>query len=450
LLLKKERGVEGQRPMRRFFMPKPDAMDRTRGFFKKNLETMPPKKRNEHLSRRLRGIIQYAYKYSVAVRNKLDSVGLKPKDIQSTIDLGKIPITKKVHLMELQKNNPPFGGFEGVPITELRRIYISPGPIYEPGESEYDELGWAQGMFAGGFRPGDIAINTFSYHMVPFALQMVDNSLHRIGCITIPTGVGNTEQQVQILKNFRVSGFCGTPSFLLNIAEKAEEMGLDPKKDLTLRVGFVAAEMLPESLRSKLEEKFGMVIRQTYGTADIRCLGYECVKKNGMHIPDDKIVEIVDPETGKQLSPGKVGEIVATTFNKVYPLIRFGTGDLSILTETPCPCGRTSPRLLRILGRVDQATKVRGLFVHPGQVDEVVSKYPQIAKSQAVLTRKENKDEMTFRIELKEEISQAEKLEEEIEKSIRDVMKVRGNVQFVPKGAIPEGAKKIEDQRTWE
>jgi phenylacetate-CoA ligase len=208
--------------------------------------------------------------------------------------------------------------------------------------------------------------------------------------------------------------------------------------------------MLPESLRSKLEEKFGMVIRQTYGTADIRCLGYECVKKNGMHIPDDKIVEIVDPETGKQLSPGKVGEIVATTFNKVYPLIRFGTGDLSILTETPCPCGRTSPRLLRILGRVDQATKVRGLFVHPGQVDEVVSKYPQIAKSQAVLTRKENKDEMTFRIELKEEISQAEKLEEEIEKSIRDVMKVRGNVQFVPKGAIPEGAKKIEDQRTWE
>jgi phenylacetate-CoA ligase len=225
---------------------------------------------------------------------------------------------------------------------------------------------------------------------------------------------------------------------------------MNPKKNLTLRVGFVAAEMLPESLRSKLEEKFGMVIRQTYGTADIRCLGYECVKKNGMHIPDDKIVEIVDPETGKQLSPGKMGEIVATTFNKVYPLIRFGTGDLSILTETPCPCGRTSPRLLRILGRVDQATKVRGLFVHPGQADEVALKHPQIANYQVVVTRKEDKDEMTFRIELKEEIPHPEKLKEEIEKSIRDVMKVRGEVQFVPKGTVPEGAKKIEDHRTWE
>ena len=185
---------------------------------------------------------------------------------------------------------------------------------------EYEELGWAQGMFAGGFRPGDIAINTFSYHMVPFALQMVDNSLHRVGCITVPTGVGNTEQQVHVLKNLRVTAFCGTPSFLLNIAEKGEEMGLDPKRDLHLQVGMVAAEMVPESLRSKLEEKFGMIIRQSYGTADIGCLGYECMEKNGMHIPDDKMVEIVDPQTGKQLGPEKIGEIVATTFNKVYPL----------------------------------------------------------------------------------------------------------------------------------
>jgi len=250
--------------------------------------------------------------------------------------------------------------------------------------------------------------------------------------------------------NLKASGFCGTPSFLLNIAEKAEEAGFDLKKDLNLKVGFVAAEMLPESLRSKLEEKFGMIIRQTYGTADIGCLGYECIKKNGMHIPDDKIVEIVDPETGKQLGPGKTGEIVATTFNRVYPLIRFGTGDLSILTETPCPCGRTSPRLIKILGRVDQVTKVRGLFVHPGQVDEVASRYPQIAKYQVVVRRKQDKDEMTLRIELKEGVSPPGKLKEEIEQSIRDVVKLRGDVQFIPKGTIPEGAKKIEDQRTWE
>jgi phenylacetate-CoA ligase len=431
-------------------MPKPEVMDRTVGFFKKNLETMLHKKRIEYHSQKLRGIVQYAYKNSIAFKNKMDSVGLKPRDIQTIKDLEKIPITKKTELMELQHKNPPFGGFEGVPVNELRRIFISPGPIYEPGEMEYNELGWAQGMYAGGFRPGDIAINTFSYHMVPFALHMVDNSLHRIGCISIPTGVGNTEQQVNILKNLKANGFCGTPSFLLNIAEKAEEMKFDLKKDLNLKVGFVAAEMLPESLRSKLEEKFGMIIRQAYGTADIGCLGYECIKKNGMHIPDDKIVEIVDPETGKQLGPGKTGEIVATTFNKIYPLIRFGTGDLSILTETPCPCGRTSPRLLKILGRVDQATKVRGLFVHPGQVNEVASRYPQISKYYTVIKRKEDKDEMIFKIELKEEVPQPEKLKQEIEQSIRDVMKIRGDVQFVPEGTIPEGAKKIEDQRTWE
>ncbi len=431
-------------------MPKHDPKDRTSGYLKKNLEPLPPKKRVEYLNRRLRGIIQYAYKHSVAVRNKLESVGLKPKDIQTIKDLENIPITKKAELVELQKKNPPFGGFEAVPIESLRRIYVSPGPILEPGEAEYEDLGWAQAMFAAGFRPGDVVINTFSYHMVPFGMQMVDNSLRQAGCVVVPTGVGNTEQQVNIMKSLKINGYCGTPSFLLNLAEKAEEMGLDCRKDLNLQVAFVAAEMLPESLRSKLEEKFGMRIRQSYGTADIGCLGYECREKNGMHIPDDRIVEIVDPHTGKPVGPGKPGEIVATTFNKVYPLIRFGTGDLSILAETLCPCGRTSPRLVKILGRVDQATKVRGLFVHPGQVDEVASKHPQIAKVQVIVTRNEHKDEMTFRVELKEEGSQPEKLKSEIEQSIRDVMKVRGDVQFVSRGAIPAEAKKIEDHRTWD
>jgi len=431
-------------------MRKDKRDDRVSGFFKRNLETMPRRIRIEYLQTNLKRIIQHAYRHAPAIKNKLDSVGLKPKDIQKIKDLEKLPITKKTDLIDLQKKDPPFGGFTSVPVHELRRIYVSPGPIYEPGEMDYDELGWAQAMFAAGFRPGDIAINTFSYHMVPFALNMVDNSLCRLKCLTIPTGVGNTEQQVHILKNLKATAFCGTPSFLLSIAEKAEEMGLNLKKDLNLQIGFVAAEMLPESLRSNLEDKFGMIIRQSYGTADIGCLGYECREKNGMHIPDDKIVEIVDPETGKQLSFERPGEIVATTFSKVYPLIRFGTGDLSLLTGAPCPCGRTSPRLVKILGRVDQTTKVRGLFVHPRQVDEIASRYPQISKYQLVVTRKQHKDEMTFRIEPKGDAPPGERLTEKIERTIRDVIELRGNVQWVDPGTIPEGARTIEDQRTWE
>ncbi len=236
-------------------MSQTKALDPSLRFFKKNLETMPRSQRREYLERRLRGIIQYAYRHSVGFKRILDSVGRTPRDIKTIKDLQKIPITKKTDLVELQKKNPPFGGWEGVPLHDLRRIYVSPGPINEPGEKEYDELGWAQAMVAAGFRPGQIAINTFSYHMVPFALNMIDNSLFRVGCITVPTGVGNTEQQVNILRTLRVNAFCGTPSFLLTIAEKAEEMGLDPGKDLTLRVGLVAAEMVPESFAIKSGRK---------------------------------------------------------------------------------------------------------------------------------------------------------------------------------------------------
>ena len=431
-------------------MTRPQGGNRDSGFFKKALETMPSRKRAEYLNRRLRAIIQYAYGHAPAIRTKLDSAGLGPRAIQTIKDLQKLPITEKIDLIDLQKKDPPFGGFLGVPITDLRRIYVSPGPMYEPGEADYDEIAWAQAMFAGGFRSGDRVINTFSYHMMPFALHMLDNSLHQLRCITIPTGVGNTEQQVHVLRNLKVTGFCGTPSFLLSIAEKAAEMGLDPRRDLRLRVGLVAAEMVSESLRSRLEEKFGMVIRQSYGTADIGCLGYECMEKNGMHLPDDKLVEIVDPQTGKQLPFETPGEIVGTTFSRVYPLIRFGTGDLSFLTNKPCRCGRTSPRLVKILGRIDQTTKVRGLFVHPGQVDEIALRYPEIARYRMVVTRQEHKDLMTFQVELQEGTLPNEKMKGDAERTIRDVIKLRGEVQFVARGVIPEGARKIEDQRKWD
>jgi phenylacetate-CoA ligase len=425
-------------------------MDRTSGYFREELETMQWAEKKAYFDGKLREIVRYAYGHARAFKEKMDSEELKPEEIETIEDLEKIPVTKKADLVEYQKRDFPFGGFVGVPVEELRRIYVSPGPIYEPGEREYDEIAWAQGLYAGGFRPGDIVINAFNYHMMPFAMNMVDNSLNMVDCITVPTGVGNTELQVNILKDLKATGFCGTPSFLLTIAEKAEEMGLDLRRDFNLKVAFVAAEMLPESLRKTLEDKLRIILRQSYGTADIGSLGYECMEKNGMHLPDDKVVEIADPQTGRQLPAGETGEIVATTFNKTYPLIRFGTGDLSYLIDESCPCGRTSPRLVRILGRTDQLTKVRAVFVHPGQADEVARRYPNIAAYRIVVTRERDQDVMIFQVELKDEGIDKEKLRKNLQNTIRDVMKVRGDVEFIPRGTIPEGGKKIEDKRTWE
>ena len=240
------------------------------------------------------------------------------------------------------------------------------------------------------------------------------------------------------------------PSFLMSLIEAAEGMSLDLKKDLFLKAAFVGAEMFPESLRQKLEGKLEIFIRQAYGTVDAGCLGYECPEKNGMHIPEDVMVEIVDTETGRQLEIGATGEIVATTFSKVFPLIRFATGDLSYLIEDPCPCSRTSMRLGKILGRTDQVTKVWGIFIHPWQVDELMSKFPMVANYQIVVTRKEYRDQMTVYIELKEEGAEQAGLKRRVEKEMEEVLKVKGQVEFVQRGGIPDRAKKIDDRRIWE
>jgi phenylacetate-CoA ligase len=236
----------------------------------------------------------------------------------------------------------------------------------------------------------------------------------------------------------------------MSIFEAAEGMHLDFKKDLHLKAAFVGAEMFPESLRQKLVGKLEILLRQAYGTVDVGCLGYECPEKNGMHIPEDVIVEIVDTETGRQLEIGATGEIVATTFSKVFPMIRFATGDLSYLIEDPCPCGRTSIRLGKILGRTDQVTKVLGIFIHPWQVDEVMAKFPIVANYQVVVTRKEYRDEMTIYIELKEEVTDKTGLKRRVEQEVQEVLKVRGEVVFVQKGGIPDRARKIDDRRIWE
>ncbi|MDZ4164400.1 MAG: AMP-binding protein [Smithellaceae bacterium] len=424
-------------------------MNRKKGYFLAEREIMTEGERRKYLQRRLRKIVKYAYEKAPAFRDKLDIAGLSPGDIRTVSDLEKIPVTAKTDLIALQKKNPPFGGLNAVPPEALRRIFASPGPIYEPGEMEYEDTRWAQGLYAGGFRPGDIAQVTFGFHLTPFAF-MLDESLKMLGCRSIPAGFGNTEVQVQLLKDMKVTGFLGTPSFLNNILEKAREMNFNLKKDLFLKTAFVAAEMLPESLRDRLESDLGIMVRQSYGTADIGCLGYECVEKNGMHIPDDCIVEIVDPATGKQLGPGEVGEVAGTCFNKVYPLIRFGSGDLSYFTDEPCKCGRTSARLVKIVGRVDQVTKVKGMFIHPGQVDAVAAKFPEICACQVVVTRERHQDKMLFRAEVTEGCARSRELADRIALAMQDILRVRGEVELLASGVIPKGSKKIEDTRTWE
>jgi phenylacetate-CoA ligase len=279
---------------------------------------------------------------------------------------------------------------------------------------------------------------------------MLDESLRMLGATVIPVGPGNISMQINLMRQLQVTGYLGTPSFLMSIIEAAEGMRLELKKDLHLRAAFVGAEMFPESLRQKLEGKLDIPIRQAYGTVDVGCLGYECPEKNGMHLSEDVIVEIVDTETGKQLEIGATGEIVATTFSKVFPMIRFATGDLSYLIEDPCRCGRTAMRLGKILGRTDQVTKVWGIFIHPWQVDEVMARFPGVANYQIVVTRKDYRDQMTMYIELKETIPDQAGLKKRVEREMEEVLKVKSQVEFVQKGGIPDRARKIDDRRIWE
>lgn len=423
--------------------------DRTTGYFNEKMETLSNAQRAEYQNEALRKIVRHAYKNAPAIRTKFDASQTRPEDINTVKDLERLPITHKHELTALQEKAPPFGGFLGLPLEQVKRICMSPGPIYEP-EAIYSENNrWTQAFFAAGFRKGDIGQVTFSYHLVPPAFWFED-SLRALGCIAVPGGVGNTDQQLRLMHDVKVTGYIGTPSFLATIKEKAQTAGYAPDKDLALEVGFVAGEMLPESLRNALEASFGMLVRQGYGTADVGCLAYECFEKNGMHIPYNCIVEIVDPDTGRQLKPGETGAVVATVFDEVYPMIRFGTGDLSFITDEPCPCGRTAARLVKIVGRLDQVTKVKGMFIHPGNADEVAAGFPEIDRYQVVVERQGHVDEMTFVVELKAGVAISEELLGRIEAAIPQAMRVRGKVRCVAGGTLPKDLKKIDDRRQWE
>ncbi len=418
-------------------------------FFDRARETMDREERRSRLSQGFVDIVQHAYRNSKAYKEIFDSAGLKISDIKGLDDLERLPVIRIEDLVERQKKDPPFGGFNTIDPDNFRRIYVNPGLIYQPGEQEYVDTSWTEALCAAGFKAGDRIINAFNYHLWPFAF-MLDESVKMIGGTVIPTGVGNTLMQGKIMQGLKANGFLGTPSFLMTMVQRTEAMGLNLRKDILLEKALVAAEMLPESLRTRLEAKLGMTIRQGYGTVFLGCIGYECSYMTGLHVPDSILVEVVDPNTGTQVRPGAVGEIVATNFNISYPMIRMATGDLSALAQEQCPCGRTGPMLKKILGRTGQATKVRGTFIHPWQADEVMSKYQEVFKYQVVITREVDRDIMTFLVEMKEESSRTDMLCARIERDIKDILTIKGSVQVVPRGTIPNLHKKIEDKRTWD
>ena len=415
------------------------------------LEIMPAAEREEYLNHRLSETIEHAYHHAPAVKEIFDKAGVSPAQIRTIKDLEKLPIIRKTDLIERQKVNPPYGGFLAIPPEDIDRIFISPGPLYEPIQTA--AIKWfAKSFWAAGFRKGDRVINTFTYHMSPAGI-LFHEALRDCGATAIPIGTGNTEIQIQTMYDLKVTGFVGTPTFLMTIIKRAEEMGYDFRRDFALKRAWFTGEMLSPSLRQAFEEDYKIATAQAYAVTEPGgAIAYECHQKSGMHLMDEYVVEIVDPETGKQLGPEQIGEIVVTPIhNKGWGLIRFGTGDMSSYTTEPCPCGRTANRLVAIVGRTGDAVKVRGMFIVAKQAEQVVLSFEPISRFQIVVRRRGQRDEMTLKIELKDKAIDREKLADDLNKRFQSLCRVKiDKTEFVEKGTIPEEHQKIVDERTWE
>lgn len=415
-------------------------------------ECMTSAARNKYYLERVQVQAKYSYEHSPAMKAKFDKAGVKPADILSLHDLEHIPITHKDDLIDMRSADPPWGGLLGIEAKKIPKIFMSPGPIYDPMPAKEDDeffLRIQKALYTAGFREGDIAVNTWAYHMVP-AGHWYEEGLRRLGVTVIPMGTGNTDLQVRVLQDMKATGWLGSSSFFMNILEYAEKSGLDPRKDFSLRVLYAGGEMGGGPMRKLFQEKYGFPSFDAYGTADSGIIAYECGQKTGMHIAEELFVEIVDPATGRQLGQDEIGEVVVTPFIKTYPLFRFGTGDLSSFTNTVCPCGRTSLRLPRIMGRSGDAVRVRGMFVHPRQTDEVISRFKEVAGYQFIVTRPASRDEMILRVELKEELADREDWEKRIKSAIQDTCKVKCDmIETVRPGIIATGAKKVLDKRKY-
>jgi phenylacetate-coenzyme A ligase PaaK-like adenylate-forming protein len=408
------------------------------------LETRPAKKREAALMAELPRLLAHAKRRAPGFARILHDI--EPGKIKTRNALAALPVTRKSELATLQKEIPPLGGLNATPPEKLAKLYISPGPIYDAEGRGKDWWRTARGLFAGGFRAGDRVINTFAYHFTP-AGSMLESGAAALGCTVIPTGTGQTEMQVAAIRDLQINAFVGTPSFLKLIVEKADELKVDIS---SLQKAHVGAEYLPPSLRKKLSER-GIRVSQTYASADLGLIAYESLMPDGtvnegMIIDERLILEIVRPGTGDPVAPGEVGEVVITSFNKDYPLIRFATGDLSAVLPGTSPCGRTNVRIKGWMGRADQSTKVRAMFVTPRQINDIVRRHPEIARARLVVEGEAGNDRMTLKCEVKE---RPEHLAEAIVASIRDVTKLRGEVELVASASLPNDGKVIEDLRKY-
>ena len=413
------------------------------------LEQRHPADREAALLAALPGHIARAQAATSAFAESL--AGVDAAAIISRTALARLPVLRKHALLERQqalRARDPFGGFSAIGWRGLRassgarRVFQSPGPIYEPEGTAPDYWRMARAIYAAGFRAGDLAHCSFSYHLTP-AGSMMESGAHAVGCTTFAGGIGNTELQLQAVAELRPHGYIGTPSFLKILVEKAAETGTDIR---SLTKGMVGGEAFPPSLRDWLTAR-GIAVYQSYATADAGLIAYETTAREGLVLDEAILLEIVRPGTGDVLPDGEVGEVVVTVLNPDYPLVRFGTGDLSAVLAGPCPTGRSNTRIKGWMGRADQTTKVRGMFVHPSQVAEVLKRHPEIGRARLVIEGEMANDRMTLHAEA---AGAPEGLVQAVTQTLRDVTKLRGEVTLAPPGSLPNDGKVIEDARRYD
>jgi phenylacetate-CoA ligase len=414
---------------------------RVQGRFYDALETRSPDEREATLMTELPRVIAAAKAHAPAYRGRLAKV--RPEDVTDRRALVDLPLTRKSDLIEMQRRDPPFGGLNAAPIARLARVFSSPGPIYEVEARRPDFFRMARAMYAAGIRGGELIHVAFSYHLTP-AGAMVDSAAQALGCPVIPAGTGQTELQLRTITDLKPDAYVGTPSFLKILLDRAAEQNSDIS---SIKKALVGAEAFPAVLRSEFRQR-GITALQCYGTADLGLIAYESIGPDGevcpgMVLDEGIIVELVQPGTGDPVPPGEVGEVVVTTLTPEYPLIRFATGDLSALLAGPSPCGRTNHRIKGWMGRADQTAKVRGMFVHPEQVAEIVRRHKSIIRARLVIERPASADQMSLHIEMGEPAESVAAITE----SAQAVTKLRAEIVRVPEGSLPNDGKVIEDRR---